>query len=286
MAILHFTLVFTVLILAIWLFRQYRHHALEVKDQNQVAQQALEACRKIIELVVLIQQHRGMSTAWLAGDKAFSQRLLDKRIQIQPLLSVLSEIAGHENEQTYPCFTPNDIALWRHRWQGLVAELEGWTVEKSIMSHSNLIASLLNWLDALGEARIELPMGKGLSSGLVRNFCHRLPHLAETLGQVRATGSGVAAQGTCSAVARVRMMFLLSRAESLVSQACEVDAKGADAALKVRALAVLTREKMLNSQHVEATADSYFAEASRAIDTVFDWVADCRIQLEHSLSGK
>jgi hypothetical protein len=196
------------------------------------------------------------------------------------LIAQLQLVAAIENAHSYPCFTPNDMTLWRHRWSLLVNELGGYSVEKSIAAHSNMIAILLNWLDALGEARIELPLSSVLSEGAVRNFSHRLPQLTETLGQARATGSGVAAQGSCPAVARVRLMFLVSRAESLIDQACAVDSQGAVAAQKVKSLALTIRTHMLSSQQVNVSAEDYFAEATRAIDAVFHWVRDCGHALE------
>lgn len=260
------------IIVAFWWVR--RRSSLQ-GDQVSTAKAAIAACSTMLDLVSHIQQHRGMSTAFLAGDQSFARRLANKRMEIEPMLAQLQQIALAEYAYNYPCFTPNDVNLWRHRWGLLVQELNGYTVEKSIAAHSNLIAMLLNWLGSVGEARVELPLNSVLPDGAVRNFSHRLPQLTETLGQARATGSGVAAQGTCSAVARVRLMFLVSRAESLVDQACSVDPQGAVAAQKVKTLAMTIRTHMLASQQVNVSAEEYFAEATRAIDAVFAWGRDC-----------
>lgn len=263
--------------LAFWWVRRRDHLQ---GNQAATAQAAIAACNILLELAAHIQQHRGMSTAWLAGDQSFERRLSSKRGEVEPLLAKLQQVALEENTRSYPCFTPNDVSLWRHRWSMLVNELGTYTVEKSIATHSNLVAMLLNWLDAMGEARIALPMGDLLPDGAVRNFSHRLPQLAETLGQARATGSGVAAQGKCPAVARVRLMFLVSRAESLTEQACAVDRQGELAAQKVKSLALTIRTHMLGSQAVGVSAEAYFAEATRAIDAVFAWVRECGHMLE------
>lgn len=258
--------------LFLWWARRRRH----LKGNHAaVARTAIRACNTLLELIAGIQQHRGMSTALLAGDRSFERRLAVKRSEIEPLVIQLQQIAAEENTQSYPCFTPNDVTLWRHRWGTLVSELGSYTVEKSIATHSNLIAMLLNWLDALGEARIGLLMGNTLPDGAVRNFAHRLPQLTETLGQARATGSGVAARGSCPAVARVRLMFLVSRAESLTDQACAADPQGTFAAQKVKALAFTIRSHLLSTGKVGIGAEEYFSEATRAIDSVFHWVHDC-----------
>lgn len=267
-------------LLAVWWVRRRGHLQ---GDHAAIAQAAVGACNVLLELASHIQQHRGMSTAWLAGDRSFERRLSAKRGEIEPLLARLQQVALEENARSHPCFAPNDVTLWRHRWSMLVNELGSYTVEKSIATHSNLIAMLLNWLDAIGEARIALPMGDLLPEGAVRNFAHRLPQLTETLGQARATGSGVAAQGKCPAVARVRLMFLVSRAESLIEQACAVDRQGEAAAQKVKSLALTIRTHMLGSQEVSVSAETYFAEATRAIDAVFAWVREGGRMLEEEI---
>jgi hypothetical protein len=161
------------------------------------------------------------------------------------------------------------------------------SVEKSIAEHSLLIATALDWLDAFGEARVALSFSGRLPVGLVKNYAHRLPALTECLGQARAIGSSVAAKGKCSAVARVRLMFLVSRAESLLDQACGVSegpANDADKArVAVKSLAQLIRERMLSGDQVDVTADTYFTQATRAIEDVFAWIRDCGKVLEQRL---
>lgn len=241
---------------------------------NHVAQarRAIDACACLLKLIGHIQQHRGMSSAFIGGDRSFEPRLFTKRGEIEPLLRQLHDVAKHENDARHPCFTLNDYSLLKHRWEALLEGYGNLTVERSITMHSQIIAILINWLDAVGEARIELPMGEALPRGIVRNYAHRLPLLTECLGQARATGSGVAVKGTCSAVARVRLMFLVSRAESLIEQACAVDERGAVVAAAVKELAQMTRARMLNGQQVSVTAEQYFSEATRAIDAVFGWI--------------
>lgn len=264
-----------------WWMRRRSHL---MGDRVKTARTAIHACNTLLDLVAGIQQHRGMSTAWLAGDRSFERRLAVKRGEIEPLVQKLQQIAAEENTRSYPCFTPNDVSLWRHRWGLLISELASSSVEKSIATHSNLIAMLLNWLDVLGEARIELPLKDLLPEGTVRNFSHRLPQLSETLGQARATGSGVAALGSCPAVARVRLMFLVSRAESLIDQACAVDNRGASAERLVKALAATIRSHMLSKAQVDISAEDYFAEATRSIDAVFTWVRECGQGLEQAIT--
>jgi hypothetical protein len=84
-------------------------------------------------------------------------------------------------------------------------------------------------------------------------------------------------------------MFLVSRAESLLDQACGVSAGPANdadrARVAVKSLAQLIRERMLSGDQVDVTADTYFTQATRAIEDVFAWIRDCGATLEGSFDA-
>lgn len=185
------------------------------------AQAMLDACNQLLALLEHLQQHRGMSSAWLAGDKSFAERLRGKRAAVEAIFPRLQAAILLESNKPRPCLTANEMNLFRFKWRTLVDQLATMSVEDCIAGHSQLISLLLVWLADLGEARIELPAVDRVPHGLVRNYVYRLPTLAECLGQARAIGSSVAARHHCSPVARVRLLFLLNRAESLLAQASE-----------------------------------------------------------------
>lgn len=243
----------------------------------------LQACRLLVRLVGHLQQHRGMSSAWLAGDATFAARLHAKQAEIAALLPELVVAARREGKQPCPCLSTNDLSLFTYRWKTLLDELKGLTPEQSIAQHSQLIARALEWLAALGEARIEPLSEDARVSGAARNFAHRLPQLTECLGQARAIGSSVAARRACAPVARVRLMFLISRAETLLDQANVAWNGGLPTRkcrLAVEELASTVRTQMLLSSGVAVSSSEYFALASRAIDAVFEWIDNCAGEVE------
>src|SRR5690606_28201683 len=122
------------------------------EQQAAAVLSAIGACNVLIELAERVQQHRGMSSAWLGGDAGFELRLAAKRAEIQPLIGRLQALAAEEADKLYPCFQAEDVTLWVQRWNAMVEELRDATTEKSIATHSNLIALLLGWLGSLGEA--------------------------------------------------------------------------------------------------------------------------------------
>lgn len=258
-------------------------------EADRSLDKTLAACRSLLALVGHLQQHRGMSSALLAGDQGFGSRLDAKGREIEGLIPSLREVAKAECTRAHPCLTPNDLSLFQHNWGQLRDKLSGLSVEQSIAQHSFLIDQLLQWLAALGESRVELLLVERCGRGLVRNYASRLPALTECLGQARALGTSVAARRGCSAVARVRLMFLVARAETLLSQANEVGGRGpkADkAALAVQQMARVIRTRMLLSSGISVAAQEYFDIATVAVDSVFAWIGESGDQLMQAGAGK
>ncbi len=248
----------------------------------------LAACRALLALIGHFQQHRGMSSALLAGDRGFAARLEAKAREIDGLLPALRDVARAESDRVHPCLTPNALSLFQFHWGQLREQLNGLSVEHSIAQHSQLIDQLLQWLAALGESRVELLLDDSAARGQVRNYASRLPALTECLGQARALGTSVAARHGCSAVARVRLMFLVARAESLLSQANEVGRRSprADqAALAVQEMARVIRTRMLLSSGINVAAEEYFTIATAAVDSVFAWIGESGEQLMQAGTG-
>lgn len=237
--------------------------------------QRVAGCRLLLRVQHLLQQHRGLSTAWLAGDDSFLARQQEKATALALCFPELMLFARQEGRQVDACLNSNQFSLFVFRWQCLLDELPELTPEQAIARHNQLIARLLEWLARLGELRIEPSTPDGAALAAVRNFVFRLPLLAESLGQLRAIGSCVAVRRRCAPVARVRMMFLIGRAESLLEQAAAGDGVAglsAKSRYAIEAMAVMVRTRMLLSGERLPTANDYFALTTEAIDEVFVWI--------------
>jgi hypothetical protein len=266
-------------------FRRQQQRYLVAKGRGE---HVLADCRRFAKLIGHLQQHRGTSSAWLSGDASFAPKLAQLQGEIGGELPALKQLAEFEGQQPQPVLTTNDFRLFQHRWQTLLEELPTLTPEQSIARHTALIGELLDWLTALGEARLAPVLGETEWLGLVRNYAHRLPALAECLGQARAVGSGVAARHACPPVARVRLMFLIGRAESLLDQASRADANNEQirqARQAVQALAETVRGRMLQSAGVDVSSTEYFALASRAIERVYGWMEEVAGRLAQQSSA-
>ncbi|MEC5398013.1 nitrate- and nitrite sensing domain-containing protein [Uliginosibacterium sp. H1] len=260
---------------------QRRQH---VAVQSRVGM-ARQDCEQLLELVKLLQQHRGMSSARLGGDTSFEAPLRERRRDIDAALGSLARTVKAEADMPRPCITHNELVLFRHRWNELIEKLPTQSIEQSIALHTQLIGRALDWLAALGEARIELPSQDRLPAPLVRNYTNHLPALAECLGQIRAIGAAAAAQRHCSPVARVRLMFLVTRATTLIGQAGggSVESVTVLARQAVDSLLGTVRRDILTGSEVRIGAESYFATATSAIDAVYAWARHCGHQIGEML---
>ncbi len=158
----------------------------------------LGSCRCLLQLLTNMQQHRGMSTAWLSGDASFLLTMRERQATINALLPEVLHQARRESEDAIHRVLPLTMPVFFNS-VGVtsVDSLASKTPEESVAEHSYLIATVLEWLAALGEARIEILIAEE-QIGVARNYAHRLPVLAECLGQARAIGSAVATRGACS----------------------------------------------------------------------------------------
>lgn len=250
------------------------------------AHDALAACRQLLELAGHLQQHRGLSVALLGGDASYQPKIFSKQNEVLTVIARLDSIAGHETKRVLPSFTTSDLTLFRQKWQSLTDGLKDLSPVQSIAQHSQLIARVLLWLSAYGQVHIELPGGGYLPPGAARSFYYGLPSLTETLGQARAIGMDVAVHGGCTQMARVRLMFLTTRAEYLLQRSasmCDPGPKGECARIAVQELLQMIRYEMLATSGVRIDTDQYYQLATAAIDSVFDWIEECGTNLESAL---
>ncbi len=228
------------------------------------------ALKLLIRLIQEIQRHRGMSTALLAGDASFALRQAMQATKVDELLNALKELQNQENIHFF-----NALDTLSAHWEELLDQQEGESVERSFARHTMLIAQLIPWIDRLMPAST-LNRAEQHQRRVIDNFCFRLPNLSELLGQARALGSWVAATGGCSPMIRVRLIFLLARAETLFAEAENGDACPATSETMagdiIHQVVKTIRTEMLANSGITMPPPRYFELTSRAIDAVFDWI--------------
>ncbi len=262
-------------------WQKMRLRALRANDVRK----ALAHCGSLIVLIKKMQQHRGLSAGWLAGEKSFGSDMMQRRREIERVFIELEKLAEDESSQPRPVLQHNELRLLRFHWQELIEQLSGLDASKCIARHSQLIARVLDWLSALGDARVTLKLSDAEGVETAKNYADRLPRLAEYIGQARAVGSSVAAAEKLSSVDSVRLHYLVMRIESL-SNFSRSEMGGGEwktAREAVRNLLSTVQTALIGKGGVSIPAGQYFALATQALDAVYACDQACAVDLSQRI---
>lgn len=222
----------------------------------------------LFRLMDLLQRHRGMRAGLLAGDSGFAEEIGVCTAHIDPLILQLGASPG------LYAFEAEEFVT---HWYALLAATNSISELGSFARHSALIERLLSSLQQSGQATPDFPCNDQTRKRHQGNLWLRLPALAELLGKLRGLGTGAIARGHCEHGLRVRMMFLLARAESLFSLASTSKCRATNSSkveAALRQLAWVVRTDILSSGRCRLSASAYFALGSAVIDQVFFWIGD------------
>ena len=114
-------------------------------------EEGLSWCGTLLDLIMRVQQHRGMSAALLAGDKSFRESQLAKRREIDHLLAYLGTLPG-DVDRTLSSISARELPALSERWQALCRDLDTLSSFESMTRHTALIGTLLTCLRSIGEA--------------------------------------------------------------------------------------------------------------------------------------
>ena len=242
----------------------------------------LMPANSLLGLLKMSQQHRGASAGALAGSTAMQTR----RVAIEPQVqAALDHVAASTQRYDLPSLVSNRDAVLS-AWQGLQADVSRRAIDvpESFRRHTALIADQLDLLGEVLDASGLSLDPHAQSSHLVMAVLNDLPPVTEALGQLRAKGTTALAQGAISPEQRAQMQGLLSLAHARVRSAQKHfdKARSIDPSLgtllepAIRAAATSLAQidqritAMTNSfEALEITPETYFAEATQAIDAQF-----------------
>ena len=242
------------------------------------------------QLLLDLQQHRGMVNAFLSGDKSFKQKIENKQAAIKQDLVALNT----------PC---SQKLITAKRWEGILggwerlsAECLALPVEDSFQRHCKIIRTVLYSIGDIAE-RSQINGVFAADFALVDTLWGKIPAIAEGLGQTRAVGSSVAAKGNCTSVARIKLRFLEEHVRETMAQASDNLAhiqldqatlvtqtwQGAQAA--VREFLVLLEEELINAEAPAIDAEHFFNAGTKALDAVFLTFDHATTAVENSLNN-
>ncbi|MGJ8692615.1 MAG: nitrate- and nitrite sensing domain-containing protein [Thalassotalea sp.] len=168
------------------------------RHKKQTQLQGITLIGQLKQLITLVQQHRGLTSAWLSGDSKVKTKLVVLKQQISQVIKSLEITQVQQNERW--------IAFVDH-WPRLLQFNNLTSVGNSFDQHTMMIRNLAYLLEDTAE-----------HSFLTAEYIPALPNVGyvwrelvlatENIGQSRALGTGVAAKSLCSSVDKVRLNFL------------------------------------------------------------------------------
>ncbi len=225
-----------------------------------------------------IQQHRGMTAAYLNGSTEFRERIMQKRMIVDQKLAELKEVDVKLSERLG---ITGIVTGLLQQWSQIKSNSMNMNTADAIKVHSALISGMLDLMSKAADSS-EITLDPKLDSYYMGDaIVSGLPNLLENMGQARAVGSGVAAQnGFSDSKQRVKLAVLSNNiklyADGLNSglQAAYVENREVGDKLlaatesnsdSVRDMQRLLNDKLLNSAEINISSEAIFDAASEAI---------------------
>ncbi len=232
--------------------------------------------RHATELMISLQQHRGMANSCLNGDTAFRERLPSVQKNIEEQLRATMSLAD-EGADAHA----GQLSRWRaihDSWRELKRGLFDLSPAESFAVHTRIIREVLCLMEEAADSSGIMfdpdPSNRRMAAILVR----RLPELIEQIGQGRGLGAGVIASGKCPPVFRIKLGFLAHRIDGLLNEVQaalrdlspptgrDLQAGLATSRESTRKFVHLLNERVILPSRIELELKPYFAEATRAIE--------------------
>nr|WP_229507066.1 methyl-accepting chemotaxis protein [Pseudoduganella rivuli] len=234
-----------------------------------------------LHLLQRIQQHRGLSAAFVTTGQLAEQRS-SKADEVNRTLAEVETLLKGDNPATNKL-----LAQVRNDWQALHSRVaaRNLTTAESYKGHTDLCELMLLLLEGVAD-RYGLALDPDADSYyLMRGVLFDLPQLTESTGQLRAKGAGFLAAKQIDADGRAAMYGLLAKERLSVDSATrsfqksyqgnaalerKLGAKVAKAVQMAQEASDLARNKVATAAVIEYPSPDYIAFTTSAIDAQFE----------------
>ncbi len=195
---------------AITTFTLQKRHA---QAQKNDIIETIDTLTHLKKLLILIQQHRGLSTGYLNGQHNLNNTITQTSNNIDKL--------WREVNRQFPKIVHDQLfeGISSH-WARLKTRWQEQSISNNIQQHNRLITNLLYLIENQAESNPSLTRF-ARSSGM-DIIWKELLETIEAIGQTRAIGMGIIGEGKSTAVERIQIQFLLEKANTRLSHLNEV----------------------------------------------------------------
>ncbi|MCS6831814.1 MAG: nitrate- and nitrite sensing domain-containing protein, partial [bacterium] len=228
-----------------------------------------------------VQQHRGASSAMLAGNRSFQDDVQQKQQAIAEDIQAVDRM----NKQYGKRYGVHDEwQRWKQDWQALRSNLLQLSPQQSFEQHTALIERLLGLQQTIADASQMTLDPEQESYYAMYAFALVLPATTEHLGRARAVGTAAIAAGDTSktrdklialssliyhhnqeeVVPGIEKVFQVNRA-----MRSQIEGTFKESCAKVDAFINMLNTRLINGDLAGLTAQQYFDTATQAIDSQF-----------------
>ncbi|HYD97415.1 MAG TPA: methyl-accepting chemotaxis protein [Noviherbaspirillum sp.] len=247
-------------------------------DAAEAKVQGLVPSRAVLKVVILLQQHRGLSAMALAGNDAAQAQRAAKQDEVNKAFQA-ADAAVLEAADAAIASRWQEV---KNRWSPLAGKVaqKALSGKESFAEHSFLIGHLMKTSEMIGDRFGLLLDTRADSYHLVDAALVQSPVLMETLGRMRGRGSSLLTEKNASAEDRALMMSMLDKANDRYDEIAAAIEKAAAAnpALKDKLLPAqqaalaagkqvlqLTQDKIVKAEQLDYAGPDYFAKSTEAI---------------------
>lgn len=249
-------------------------YSLKVKKHRKLQRQGIENICEVKEVITLVQQHRGLTAAWLNGENQVTAKLETIRLQVSRQMTKLSSTPVVKSERWL---------AFRDHWHRLLEISRKTSSDNSFEQHTMMIKNLAYLLEDTAEnAHLSADYLPELSN--IGYVWRELILTTENVGQSRAIGTGVATQQNCSCVDKIRLNYLIQTltqtSESTLQNITALPqehqthfrlVKGATT--KLKQLTQVMSSELVNTPKVTINNSQYFdlaTDAMSKLNEIFD----------------
>ncbi|MCX7088607.1 MAG: PAS domain-containing protein, partial [Methylococcales bacterium] len=254
--------------------------------------QGVAYTRNVLKLMQLVQQHRALATAVLSGDRSSVAQFESKRKEINAQINLIDETDARLAS----------LALTDHwqevrgQWQQLLADVPVLTLDSSIAKHGALVNALLR-LNRRVADNSGLALDPEIDSYyLMLTTIHRMPELAENLGQLRSQGIVALQEKNLAAEQRATITISAEAVPKTISFITENMEKTQSRPLlssdmktlldMVSAVSQVVADKVIHANTLDFPVTDYANVTTTAINQVFTVADKINTTLDDALNAR
>ncbi len=224
----------------------------------------LQTLKQLKNLIVSLQKHRGLSSAMLNGDKQQAKALQQQQQDIKDYSQQLANEAFVSAQSRWDSFVQHWAKL-QHSWKDN-------NLENNIAQHSLMIKNLLFLSQDLAEYYSLSSLSKQYKN--IDFLWYELLETAESIGQVRALGSGLAAAQHSTSVERIRLAFLHNKIGQIDAQSLNhfahsfiLETPAYQGLLEE--LLITIEQELINKPQPTIPVNEYFQQATKVLEGLY-----------------